>query len=273
MLVKDGLFKFVDDGHAEELDHNYFVAIRSSYLTLRQGGKFIIEPYSPHRFGRQFGYYQDVPGTLNYDTRVTSLEEGLRYWRLCVLSKSSSKAPYLPTNAKKLCSEAYKAWTRTRKLKVARNNPPHALIPPVVIECDYQATVVEASKGKCSSHNMLEDEVQSIDVGEESETSHSSTMTPPLRIGFTRKQSPPPAAVSVFKVCAYGEARPLSFEKLSRSLHEQQLEEAKAHLQDIQAKESEEPLRSNDELEHIEERDEDELACYFKKQLNHDTQA
>ncbi|KAL0284651.1 UNVERIFIED_CONTAM: hypothetical protein Sangu_2816700 [Sesamum angustifolium] len=106
MLVKAEPFKFVDDGRAEELDHSYFVAIRSSYLTLRQGGRFIIEPYSPHRFGRQFGYYQDVPGTLRCDTRVASLEEGLRYWRLCVLSKSSSKAwfPCLPANAKKLCS-------------------------------------------------------------------------------------------------------------------------------------------------------------------------
>ncbi|KAL0329246.1 UNVERIFIED_CONTAM: hypothetical protein Sradi_4911300 [Sesamum radiatum] len=55
MLVKDEPFKFVDDGRAEELDHSYFVAIRSSYLTLRQGGRFIIEPYSPHRFGRQLG--------------------------------------------------------------------------------------------------------------------------------------------------------------------------------------------------------------------------
>ncbi|KAL0340082.1 UNVERIFIED_CONTAM: hypothetical protein Sradi_4525000 [Sesamum radiatum] len=112
MLVKAEPFKFVDDGRAEELDHSYFVAIRSSYLILRRGGRFIIEPYSPHRFGCQFGYYQDVPGTLRYDTRVASLEEGLRYWRLCVLSKSSSKAwfPCLPANAKKLCSETYKAW-------------------------------------------------------------------------------------------------------------------------------------------------------------------
>ncbi|KAL0293045.1 UNVERIFIED_CONTAM: hypothetical protein Sangu_2524800 [Sesamum angustifolium] len=92
MLVKAEPFKFVDDGRAEELDHSYFVAIRSSYLTLHRGGRFIVEPYSPHRFGRQFGYYQDVPGTLKYDTRAASLEEGLRYWRLCVLSKSSSKA-------------------------------------------------------------------------------------------------------------------------------------------------------------------------------------
>ncbi|KAK4385681.1 hypothetical protein Sango_2692100 [Sesamum angolense] len=112
MLVKHWPFKFVDDGYAEELDHNYFIEIHSSYLTLRQGGRFIIEPYSLHRFGRQFGYYQDVPKILQYDTRVASLEEGLRYWRLCVLPKSSSKTwfPCLPANAKKLCSEAYKAW-------------------------------------------------------------------------------------------------------------------------------------------------------------------
>ncbi|KAL0339282.1 UNVERIFIED_CONTAM: hypothetical protein Sangu_1450300 [Sesamum angustifolium] len=55
MLVKDGPFKFVDDGHAEELDHSYFVAIRSSYLTLCQGGRFIIEPYNPHDLGVNLG--------------------------------------------------------------------------------------------------------------------------------------------------------------------------------------------------------------------------
>ncbi|KAL0282986.1 UNVERIFIED_CONTAM: hypothetical protein Sangu_2918700 [Sesamum angustifolium] len=188
MLIKDGPFKFVDDGHVEELDHNYFVAIRSSYLTLRQGGRFIIEPHSPHRFGRQFGYYQDVPGTLKYYTRVASLEEGLHCWRLSVLSRSSSKAwfPCLPTNAKKLCSEAHKAWwakvhgtffndniaclitSKSIKITLKRkknedkqvdgcnNNPPHALVPPIVIECHSEAAVAEASKGKGSSHNMTD---------------------------------------------------------------------------------------------------------------------
>ncbi|KAL0340153.1 UNVERIFIED_CONTAM: hypothetical protein Sradi_4532100 [Sesamum radiatum] len=140
---------------------------KRSYLTLRQGDRFIIDPYNPHRFGRQFGYYQDVPGTLRYDTRVASLEEGLSYWRICVLSKSSSKAwfPCLPANAKKLCSEAYKAWwakvhrnffddniaclIKSKSIKITlkrkkdeekqvddgENDPPHALIPPIVIEC------------------------------------------------------------------------------------------------------------------------------------------
>ncbi|KAL0423649.1 UNVERIFIED_CONTAM: hypothetical protein Sradi_0899700 [Sesamum radiatum] len=273
------------------------------------------------------------------------------------------------------------------------NDPPNALIPPIVIECDSQAAVAEASKGKYSSHNVadsdssnkdrhwkrprkevmplkatetnenasrsslanfvaeLEDEVQSIDVGEEYETSHSSTMTPPLGMELRRKQSPPPAAVSVFKgesflfnyqkeflqrlwsgilvkisntpvdflssieddvylilepmksfqkfdvskveeslntffakVHAYDKARSLSSEKLSRSLHEQQLKEVKARLQDVQAKASEEASEiqsAMDELEHIEEdivvlkgrRTSLRATLKEKKQLNHDTQA
>ncbi|KAK4397402.1 hypothetical protein Sango_1576800 [Sesamum angolense] len=191
MLVKAEPFKFVDDGRAEELDHSYFVAIRSSYLTLRRGGRFIVEPYSPHRFGRQFG----------------------------------PKSIKITLKRKK---------TRTNKLMV-ENDPPHALIPPIVIECDSQAAIVEVSKGKCSSHNVADSDSSNKDrhwkrqrketmplkatetnenasrsslanfvaevvlLDHESETSHSSTMTPPLGMGLKRKQSSPPAAVSVLK--------------------------------------------------------------------------
>ncbi|KAL0412000.1 UNVERIFIED_CONTAM: hypothetical protein Slati_3789700 [Sesamum latifolium] len=195
MIVKNRPFKFVDNGDAEELEHNYFVVIRSSYLTLCQGDKFIIEPYSPHRFGSQFGYFQDVPGTLKYDTRAASLEEGLRYWRLCVLSKSLSKAwlPGLPANAKKFCAEAYGAWwakvhgtflddniaclispkpikiTLKRKMHEdkqvdgSENNPSHALVHSVVIKCNTQAVVAEASKGKGPSHNLAESDSSNKD--------------------------------------------------------------------------------------------------------------
>ncbi|KAL0313205.1 UNVERIFIED_CONTAM: hypothetical protein Sradi_5719800 [Sesamum radiatum] len=220
IIVKNRPFKFVDNADAEELDHNFFVAIRSSYLTLRQGDKFIIEPYSPHRFGRQFGYFQDVPGTLKYDTRAASLKEELRYWRLCILSKYSSKAwlPGLPTNAKKFCSEAYKAWwakvhgtflddiiaclISTKLPKIIRkrnkhrdnqvdggeNNPSPVHVPPIVVKSNSQAE--------------LEDEIQSIDANEESETSHSWTTTPPSPFGMelNGKQLPQPPAVSVFEV-------------------------------------------------------------------------
>ncbi|KAK4406603.1 hypothetical protein Sango_0666800 [Sesamum angolense] len=337
MLVKDGPFKFVDDGHAEELDHSYFIAIHSSYLTLRQGGRFIIKPYNPHRFGRQFGYYQDVPGTLKYDTRVASLEEGLRTG-IMFLSKSSSKAwfPCLPVNAKKLCSKAYKAWwakvhgtffddniaclIRPKSIKITlkrkmdedkqiyggENDPPHTLIPPVVIECDSQAAVAE----------QLEDEVQSIDVGEESETSHSSTMTPPLGMGLRRKQSLPLTVVSVFKGESFFNYQKEFLQRLwsgllvktsntsvdflssieddvyfilesmksFQNLHDQQLKEVEVRLQNVQAKASEEASEiqsAMDELEHIKEdiivlkgrRTSLRATLKEKKQLHHDTQA
>ncbi|KAL0394753.1 UNVERIFIED_CONTAM: hypothetical protein Slati_4441500 [Sesamum latifolium] len=190
MIVKNRPFKFVDNGDGEELENNYFIAIRSSNLTLRRGDKFIIEPYSPHRFGRQFGYFQDVPWTRKYDTRAASLEEGLRYWRLCDLSKSSSKAwlPGLPTNAKKFCSEAYRAWwakvqgtflddniacfSSLKPIKITLKHKQvddgesdllHALVPSIVIKCNSQAVVAEASKEKGPSHNLADSDSSNKD--------------------------------------------------------------------------------------------------------------
>ncbi|KAL0395044.1 UNVERIFIED_CONTAM: hypothetical protein Slati_4470600 [Sesamum latifolium] len=325
MIVKNRPFKFVDNNDVEELEYNYFVAICSSYLTLRQDDKFIIDPYSPHRFGRQFGYFQGILGILKYDTRVASLEEGLRYWRLCVLSKSLSKAwfPSLPTNTKKLCSEAYKTWwakvhgtflddnivclisPKPTKITIKRkkyedeqvdgeNNPPYVPVSSIVVKVNSQAVVVEASKGKGPLYNLgdsdssnkdrhwkrqkkeltplkaveastsrspsadfvaqiLEDEIQSVDASEESEISDSWTTTPPpFGMGLKAKQLPQPPAASVL------EARSLSSQKLSRSLHEQHLKEAKARLQDVQAKGPRTSLCA---------------ALKEQKQLNHDAQA
>ncbi|KAK6146337.1 hypothetical protein DH2020_020206 [Rehmannia glutinosa] len=112
MITKEKDFTYVDNGNAEEFERNYFLAIRSNYLPLWQGGYFIVEPYSPHRFSRQFGFYQVVPGALKRDVRRASLDEGIHYWRLCTLSKTFSKAclPCMPSNAKKFSSEDYKTW-------------------------------------------------------------------------------------------------------------------------------------------------------------------
>ncbi|KAK6147830.1 hypothetical protein DH2020_018742 [Rehmannia glutinosa] len=112
MITKEKDFTYVDNGNAEEFERNYFLAIFSKYLPLRQGGYFIVESYSPHRFGRQFGFYQVVPGVFNWDVCRAFMDEGIQYWRLCILSKSFSKACLLcmPPNAKKFSSEDYKTW-------------------------------------------------------------------------------------------------------------------------------------------------------------------
>ncbi|KAK4400692.1 hypothetical protein Sango_1175300 [Sesamum angolense] len=127
MLVKDGPFKFVDDGHAEELDYSYFVEIRSSYLTLRQGDKFIIEPYSPHRLDVNLGTIK--------------------------MYREPSDTAHVPKSIKITLK---RKKNEDRQVDGGENDPPHELIPPVVIECDSQAAFAEASKGKGSSHKVVD---------------------------------------------------------------------------------------------------------------------
>ncbi|KAL0411804.1 UNVERIFIED_CONTAM: hypothetical protein Slati_3770100 [Sesamum latifolium] len=273
------------------------------------------------------------------------------------------------------------------------NNSPHVFVPSIVVKSNSQAVAVEASKGKGLLYSLvdsdssnkdrhwkrqkkeltplkaveasasrspsadfvaqLEDEIQSIDASEESETSHSWTMTPPppFGMGLKGKQLPQPLAVSVlegesflfshhkeflqkmwsdllvkisntpvdflssieddvslilesmknfhkfditkveeslntffFKVRDYDEARSLSSQKLSRSLHEQHLKEAKARLQDVQAKANEGASKVQsivNKLEHIEKeivalKGRRTILCAAlkeQKQLNHNAQA
>ncbi|KAL0455861.1 UNVERIFIED_CONTAM: hypothetical protein Slati_0925300 [Sesamum latifolium] len=91
MITKDKDFSFVDDGRAKDFEEAYFMAIRSNYLPLRQGDHFDVEPYSPHRFARQFGFFQEVPEILSQDVHRASLKDGICYWSLCISSKTMKK--------------------------------------------------------------------------------------------------------------------------------------------------------------------------------------
>ena len=39
---------------------SYLISLRSSYLSLQQSNHWVIQPYYPHQFSRQFGYPQDL---------------------------------------------------------------------------------------------------------------------------------------------------------------------------------------------------------------------
>ncbi|KAH0644778.1 hypothetical protein KY284_032662 [Solanum tuberosum] len=112
MLIRPHPNYYIDDGKAPELELAYFMSLRFNYLPLRRGDSFVIEPYSLHRFSRQFGFHQDIPGYLENDIRAESLDEGLRYWRICISRATMSKATFPPavTSAKKLYITQYSSW-------------------------------------------------------------------------------------------------------------------------------------------------------------------
>nr|GME11688.1 ABC transporter G family member 11 [Ipomoea batatas] len=111
-LTKD--LSFIDDGkddHTE--DDEYFMCLRSNFLILRRADSCIAEPYTPHRFSRQFDYYQDgSPGILGRDERGVTLAEGFLRWRHFTLRGSGSQVtfPAARVTMKKHFSQSYKDW-------------------------------------------------------------------------------------------------------------------------------------------------------------------
>ncbi|KAH0764902.1 hypothetical protein KY285_000773 [Solanum tuberosum] len=53
-----------DSGKLSISQSDFLIGLCSSFVTFRLDDELIVEPYSPHRFSRQFGYCQDVPGAL-----------------------------------------------------------------------------------------------------------------------------------------------------------------------------------------------------------------
>ena len=105
-------YRFVDNANASFTECEYFASIRSSYLTLRDGERFIVEAYCPHRISRQFGFYQDVPDSLAQVIRNVNLNEGVSFWRMSTFSKSFDEARFPGTSisVRKNHTSGYMRW-------------------------------------------------------------------------------------------------------------------------------------------------------------------
>ncbi|KAF7132584.1 hypothetical protein RHSIM_Rhsim09G0065300 [Rhododendron simsii] len=104
--------ELVDDGQLSDWEMEYLISIRSGYLTLQSGSTKFIEPYNPHRFSRQFGFTQDVPGILHVNLRICSLKNIVKHFESLIREKSQSKLR-LPNHADRQAipiTKAYLEW-------------------------------------------------------------------------------------------------------------------------------------------------------------------
>jgi len=65
MLSKNKYETLNDDRTLGYEKLSYLIALHYGYLPLRRATTFYVLPYSPHRFSRQFCFYQELPGGLN----------------------------------------------------------------------------------------------------------------------------------------------------------------------------------------------------------------
>nr|POE44581.1 hypothetical protein CFP56_77948 [Quercus suber] len=112
LLFKNANETFEDSGNLSRTSLAHFISIRSFYLSMRQNDHFIIEPYSPCRFSRQFGLCQSIVGGIKKDIRHASLDEVLELWRSCTKSKTMAQAffPAPPSNLKHHTTQSYGRW-------------------------------------------------------------------------------------------------------------------------------------------------------------------
>ncbi|KAH7845082.1 hypothetical protein Vadar_008710 [Vaccinium darrowii] len=114
--------------HGIQLDSwcNYLISLRSSYLYLRRGSEHIIEPYSPHRFARQFRYCQDIPGKLKEEFSISSLEKLLQLWQSCTRLEIDSIFTIPSHPSKGLATKQYVEWWEKSSSHFCEDKPLNA---------------------------------------------------------------------------------------------------------------------------------------------------
>ncbi|CAH9063905.1 unnamed protein product [Cuscuta epithymum] len=104
---------FFDDENSSETDLAFFRCLRSNFLVLRYQDRCIAELYTPHRFSRQFGYFQAyAPGWPERRDRRVSLSSGFQLWQQFAhgMSRAGAVFPTPPTIPAKFYSLQYKEW-------------------------------------------------------------------------------------------------------------------------------------------------------------------
>ncbi|KAH7849160.1 hypothetical protein Vadar_013902 [Vaccinium darrowii] len=125
-LNKPKQLTICDNGVQLDSWSNYLISLRSSFLTLRRGGERIIEPYSPHRFARQFQYCQDIPGKLKEELSTGSLEKIFQLWKSCTRLGTNAEFTIPLQTSKGLATKQYVEWWNKSSSQFCKDKLPSA---------------------------------------------------------------------------------------------------------------------------------------------------
>uniref|UniRef100_A0A7N2RBY1 Aminotransferase-like plant mobile domain-containing protein n=2 Tax=Quercus lobata TaxID=97700 RepID=A0A7N2RBY1_QUELO len=103
---------FIDNDRLSIQKFDYFMSLRSGYLSLRCEDQHIVEPYSPHRFSRRFGFHQDIPGDLKEEIHTGSLKDLCQFYQSFTRCNTDSKVliSAFATDFGSRVRHSYKQW-------------------------------------------------------------------------------------------------------------------------------------------------------------------
>uniref|UniRef100_A0A2N9H6S8 Aminotransferase-like plant mobile domain-containing protein n=1 Tax=Fagus sylvatica TaxID=28930 RepID=A0A2N9H6S8_FAGSY len=105
-----------DNDHLSDFYGDYFICQRFSYLSSRRGDLSVLKLNSPHRFGCQFGFNQDIPREIKEDLRTATLEKVVYLWHRCLrlITKLRFLVPSHFSSDAALCTKDYIDWWAKR---------------------------------------------------------------------------------------------------------------------------------------------------------------
>ena len=103
---------FIDNESLSLSKLSYIISLHSGYLSLRCEDYHIVESYSPHRFSRRFGFYQDIPSDLKERINTGFLEEMYQFYISFTHYQTSSKVFVLAcsTDFRIQVTHGYEEW-------------------------------------------------------------------------------------------------------------------------------------------------------------------
>ncbi|OIT34900.1 hypothetical protein A4A49_20874 [Nicotiana attenuata] len=142
-LLRGKELYFTDNGKLSYSFSKFFISLRSSYLTLRHDATFIVESYSPHRFSRHFGCFQDIPRDLMEQPYDGTLQALVQLWDSSTRLGTSSKfiVTLRPVNDVPLMTHEYTDLWPIHRLDPSKRSP------HIVLKSPRQDRVHARSKG------------------------------------------------------------------------------------------------------------------------------
>ncbi|KAL3846338.1 hypothetical protein ACJIZ3_003741 [Penstemon smallii] len=155
-MFREKMQMLFHSGTSSDMDKDYFICLRSCYLVLRLDKNYVVEFYDPHRFGRQFGFCQDLPSGIRAKQNPKTLEATMLV---------------LPRSCELLVTKEYLQWWSSHyrnpfadapKVTVKLPNGAHDSSKKVQVESKNKAT--DPSNDGARNESAIDDVLKTLDV-------------------------------------------------------------------------------------------------------------
>ncbi|GAA0144575.1 hypothetical protein LIER_04989 [Lithospermum erythrorhizon] len=159
---REQLFFYDNSVSQPPSDRARFVSACTGRVCHRVGLEFVVEPYNPYRFSRQFGYIPTIRGLSSSTREMVDLATGLSFWRSYISSRARQTVIFPGNTTPRSPPGSYKTWlNKLFPFEAPRSFSTKHGKGKGLLTSAHPSTLVfksyGSSKRKCSSSRIVQD--------------------------------------------------------------------------------------------------------------------